>query len=1607
MKELHTLIARMRAAGIQFQLKEGKLVTRAPHGAITEALSQSIRENRDAIVDFLRRREEAAAVRTSPMTRQLSMTPPLSYAQKRLWLIDRMGNAGASYNLPAAIQINGPLDADAMEHAFASIIERHEILRTIYLEQAGDAVCRVVPGRTFHLERIDATDLDGATPDEIVHRIIADDCRRSFDLEKDLMLRATLICTGLDSHVLMLNIHHIASDGWSTGVLISELVRAYRARIWNLPSELEDLSVQYGDYARWQKDWLDKGLFDRQLEYWKIRLAGIPQLHGLPTDRPRPSVQSHAGAVQTCRLDTRDTTALHRLCREEGVSIFMALQLAFAILLARWSHENDIVFGTPIAGRMRPELEPLIGFFVNTLVIRNRIDPFRSFRESLCDSAAAINMDYDHQSVPFDVLVDVLNPERSAAYSPLVQIVFSMQNNASTSAKMEGLSFSPVEMPMHTAKFDLMLNVAETDEGVVASWEYSTVLFNDATIQRMADQYLRLVADIVGRPDASISALRMLDPQEAIRLIETMNATRREYPATSLPHVFREVVRRHAGRIALVDGEHRLSYAELDARVRSLAAFLREQGIDDEARIGIFMDRGIDMIVAMLAVLHAGGAYVPLDLSMPPERIATVIEDADCVLVLCTRRTRANLDTGTCGIVVVDTPGARKSHANDDEIALPQHCGGRRLAYVMYTSGSTGMPKGVMVEQRGILRLVLNTDYIVLTPQDNVAQASNCAFDASTFEIWGALLNGACLSFVDTDTLLDPSRLESALSDLGITAIWMTTSLLGQVVGVKPGIFSGMKHVLFGGEPADRSTVDRILEAGKPSHLINGYGPTENTTFTATHEIKGISAIGYPIGRPIANTTCYVVGRGDELLPYGAIGELLTGGDGLSRGYLNRSELTAEKFIPNPFLVSGDPLYRTGDIVRWLPDGTLQYLGRVDDLVKIRGFRIELGEIEHALLALAEVAEAVVLVHEVAGTGKMLAAYVVPAQDAVGESCTTNHLKFALSKRLPPYMVPTTITFLDRIPINANGKTDRSKLPPPDAVAIENDVYEVPNGPFETALAMIWSDVLGVEKPSANANFFELGGNSLLLMRLCGRVRVRLGIDAPFAEFFTNASIRRQAQWLRDQAGPDARAATPIDRVAEAEDHPLSFAQQRLWFEYLLGNSASYSISVATRLIGRLDAGALSTALTRVVIAHDILRSRYRASAQGGRLRIDPASNWAMEMVDLIDQFDAEAVCEHMLAAEVGTPFNLQNGPVFKAILYRLAPEMHILLLNMHHIVADGWSMQVLFDQVTGVYRGIVGGDADAAVEPLPVQYTDYTRWLLASAEAPDSQAGLDYWAETLAFVREQPLLPTDGSRYTAPQYPLREHRFSVPSDIVQALNVSAVSDDASLFMALIAAYGLVICDYGNYGRTVIGTDVAGRDQTVTERLIGLFVGQMAIITETEAAPTFRELLRTVRARTLEAYRHQHVSIEKIVSRLNLERGMTQHPLFQTKLVLQNFRTQTDNALAGIERRQVALTAKHCKLDLMLTLIESAEGLQGEWEYNADYFNEQTIRSIEANFMTVLQAAAKDPGVALSTLREQFQDRRRQGTRDLRSRLASAPRIRKPMLSTNQQQENQ
>ena len=1518
-------------------------------------------------------RGRGEGMRAPPLRRADRSGPlPLSFGQERLWFLDQVEPGSPFYNVPRVLRMRGRVDHAALQAALGEIVRRHEVLRTVFPTIDGAPVQRVLPAGEFALPVVDLAGLEGEARARAAKRRVREEARRTFDLARGPLLRATLLRLGGDEHLLLLCTHHIVFDGWSAGVFFRELSTLYGAFLRGEPSPLPELPLQYGDFAAWQREWLRGERLAAEVAYWRERLDGAPARLELPADHARPAVQRYRGARASLLVPREDLQPLRTLGRQQGATLFMALLAAWQGLLGRYADQDDVVVGSPIAGRTDAELEGQIGFFVNMLALRTSLAGAPTFRQLLARVRETTLDAYAHQALPFERLVEELAPQRSLSHAPLFQAVLALQNTPRGVQPIPELSLQAVEQDQASAKFDLTLFALEQAEGVHLSLTYDRDLFDAATAERMLLHLSRLLVRSAAAPDQPLARIPLLDEAERARVVEDWSRTASAYPRESSIHaLFARQAADTPDAVALVDGGTRLTCRELDERANRLAHHLAALGVAPDARVAVLLERSAELVVALLAILKAGGAYLALDPGSPSARLRGMLDDADARVVI----TRSDLidrlpaDHGATLVVLdADAEVIASRSARDPGIEIDP----RGLAYVVYTSGSTGTPKGVAVPHRAVVRLVRGADYASFGRDEVFLQLAPVSFDASTFEVWGALLNGARLAIYPAGV---PSlrELGETIRGQGVTTLWLTAGLFHQMVDEHLDDLRGVRQLLAGGDVLSPAHVRRLRDALPAVRLINGYGPTENTTFSCCHTVGADVDGPIPIGRPIAGSTAYVLDRAGEPVPVGVAGELHVGGDGLARGYLRQPALTAERFVPDPF--SGGPgarLYRTGDRVRWRDAGVLEFLGRMDQQVKVRGFRIEPGEIEAALAAHPGVRECVVVAREEGGD-RRLVGYVVPAEGAVPSA---GELREHLRARLPEHMVPSAFVLLDALPLNANGKVDRRALPAPEYAAGAD--FAEPRTPTEELLAGIFAEVLGVERVGLHDEFFELGGHSLLATRVVSRIRQGLAIELPLRALFEHPTVAALAEQVEDaRQAAQGLALPPIVPTSRTGDLPLSFAQERLWLlDRLTPGNPAYNIATALRLTGTLDAGALERALSEIVRRHEALRTVFRAGEGDPVQQVLPPAPIALRVEDFawVDDADRAAALRRRADEEASRPFDLGAGPLLRATLLRVSDEEHVLLLAMHHIVTDGWSMGIFFRELGALYAACARGEP-AALPDLPVQYPDFAVWQREHlAGALDAQ--LAWWRERLAGA--PPLLELPADR---PRPPTQRHRgaresLHLPAAVAETLRAAARAEGATPFMLLLACWQLLLARYAGTGDVVVGTPVAGRTRAETEGLIGFFVNTLALRADLSGTPSFREALRRVRETTLEAYAHQDLPFERLIAELRPERSLSHAPLVQAVFVLQNA-PRGGLRLPGLALQPLEAGEPTAKFDLTLAATEAGDGMHLQLGYDRDLFDAATARRMLEHFRALLAAALADPDCPVWALPLLADDERR------------------------------
>ena len=1543
---------------------EVRLRCKAPKGTLTSDIRAQLSERKAEIIAFLQQTSLDSNSTFGVISRVYrdNIEVPLSSAQARLWLLDQLQGQSATYNMPAAVQIAGSLNVYAFEQALKEIVRRHEVLRTHFNQINGTPVQVIDPEAGVALPIIDLQGLSEVEQSTQVQHLCTLEAQKPFDLSQSPLLRVTLLRLHQNYHVLMLVMHHIVSDAWSIGIFIQELSTLYVALASGKPNPLPELPIQYADFAVWQQKLLREQVLETQLNYWKQQLAGAPPLLELPTTKRRPASQTFCGSSWELKLSLDLTEKINAISRKSGVTLFMTLLTAFVTLLARYSGQDDILIGTPIANRNRLEIETLIGFFVNTLVLRTQIQGNPSFEELLKQVQQVTLSAYEHQDVPFEQVVEACGPQRNLNYSPLFQVMFFLQNAPMGKLELPGLTITLNEINTGTSKFDLTLLMEETPQGLVGTWEYNTDLFDQETIARMAGHFQTLLEAIVAHPQQEVWKLPLLSDAEEHQLLVRWNQTKTDYPDDQCIHqLFESQVQSTPDAVAVVFEHQQITYWELNARANQLAHYLQLHGVRQHALVGICMERSVDLLIAILAILKAGGAYVPLDPSYPRERLALMLSDAQVQVLLTQQHLNEGLPEHGAQVVCLDTDWnaiCGLSQDNPKSGVFATDC-----SYVIYTSGSTGLPKGVRIRHRGVVRLVKQTNYVRLSLDETFLQLAAFSFDAATFEIWGCLLNGGRLVVMSGNR---PSLMElgQTIRQYQVTTLWLTAGLFHQMVDQRIEDLKSVRQLLAGGDVLSVAMVEKVLRQLKNCQLINGYGPTENTTFTCCYSVTQLASLGnsVPIGRPIANTEVYILDGDLQPVPVGVAGELYIGGDGLAEGYLNRPELTAQKFIPNPFdRQPGARLYKTGDLGRYLASGDIEFLVRLDTQVKIRGFRIELGEIEAVLAQHPDVRSTFAIAREDVPGDKRLVAYFVSHD--LG-AATINDLRSFLKQKLPEYMVPAAFVKLDTLPLTPNGKVDRRALRAPDWEHSDSVSFVLPHTDTQQVIAEIFAEVLHIFQVGIHDNYFELGGHSLNATQVVSRLRERFNIELPLRclfEFPTVAQLDEYICTLRQPwLGLVLPAIKPVPR--DTQNLPLSWAQTRLWFlEQLQGGTATYNIPAAVQITGALNINALEQSLREIVRRHEILRTSYHTvNGQPVQVISDDATV-TLPVVDLqqLPEVEQLTVVRSLATLEAQQPFKLSKSPLLRVTLLRLHPHSHVLLLCMHHIISDGWSMGIFIQELSTVYTALASGKPNPLPE-LPIQYADFAVWQQQWLREQVLETQLNYWKQQLAGAPPLLKLPTDRPRPASQTFRGSSWSISLSQDLTQKLDAISRKSGVTLFMTLLAAFATLLWRYTRQDDILIGTPIANRNRLEVEPLIGFFVNTLVLRTQIQAELSFEKLLKQVQQMTLSAYEHQDVPFEQVVEACGPERSLNHSPLFQVMFALQNA------PIGKLELPCLVLTPLEMetatsKFDLSLLMAESPQGLVGTWEYNADLFDRQTIAQITEHFQTLLEAIVAHP----------------------------------------------
>jgi amino acid adenylation domain-containing protein len=1513
-----------------------------------------------------------------PAPRDGELAP--SFAQARLWFLNQLEPESLLHNSPSMVPLGGDLNVEALEQTFNEIIRRHEVLRTRFENRGGRPVQVIDPRQEVRLAFVDLSGLDETERARAFARVAKEEIDGIFDLQRGPLLRIKLVKVEASQHILIFTTHHIIFDGWSVSVLTNEITALYRAFSEGRPSPLPELKVQYADFAHWQRNWLRGEALEQLLGYWRNQLGPRPATLELPTDRPRAVVTDFDAVRHSIVLPEHLTEPLRALCRKEGVTLYMLLLAGFKAMLHHYTGQEEIVVGTDIANRNRAEIEGLIGYFVNQLVLRTDLSGRPTFRELLARVRETCLGAYAHQDMPFEYLVEVMQPERDLGRAPFFQTKFVVQNAPTGKLDIRTREKDSRGLPPNDAssqtQLDLTFSLTETGDTISGTVEYRVSLFDAATIERMSRHYVRCLEALVADPSMLISDVPLLSEEEGRMMLREWNDTRCDYPRGScLHHLIEGQAAATPERAALDFGDEQLSYAELNRGANRLARRLRAVGVGPEVGVAVCLERSAEMVIALLAVLKAGGFYVPLDPAYPRERVNFILEDSRARVLLTQEHLSEILPRE--GTVVVHANAENDAREDDGDLGVsvvPDN-----LAYVIYTSGSTGRPKGVQISHRSVVNFITSMSREPGISQDDVLLAvTTLSFDIAALEIYLPLTKGARVVVAGREVTQDPLALAAEARRTGATLIQATPSTWRMLLesGWQP---SPPIRMLCGGEQLGRELARQLAAPG--CALWNMYGPTESTIWSSLSRIEpGDGAV--TLGRPIANTDFYILDAGMRPAPVGVAGELYIGGDGVARGYLNRPALTAERFIPDPFSAEpGSRLYRTGDLVRYLTDGRVEYLGRADQQVKVRGFRIELGEVEAALSGHADLSEVAADVREDARGEKHLVAYFVARE---GQRPGSSELRVHLRTKLPEYMIPSIFVQIDALPLTPNGKLDRRALPAPAQTQRDaSQVFVAPRNELEQMVAGVWSDVLVVGKVGLFDNFFDLGGHSLLATQIISRVGEAFGVNIPLRELFAEPTVAGLAERIKTAMnGGEGMKAPPLRPVSRAGSVPVTFNQERRIARDRLTGSMQAPLSECFVLSGPLDTAALERSLNEICARHEPLRTVFGLDGDVPVQLILPPRPVVLPVRDLSGLPAEERRAAAMQAAreEIRRPFDLSEGPLFRVLIVRLEPEEHLLVLCIEHIVCDGWSLQVLNRELATLYTAFAEGRPSPLPE-LKVQYADFAHWQRNWLRGEVLDTFLGFWRQQLGGTIPEMEFPLDRPRRTrAKSDGSGFARQDMSLALAQEIKALARKESATFFMTTFAAFNTLLLHYTDREDISILSPIAGRFHVETEQIIGWFNNILVLRTDLSGDPTFLELLARTRQVTLDAYAYQDIPFALLVKDMQPDRDS--RPMMPAQIYFDTI-TQGDEQRPARDGREgspgeggrrlrfdrMDIDKGGTQLDLSFRVAEFSRGMTVRATYMTELFEPSTIARLMENYQAILERIVATPQARLSELR--------------------------------------
>lgn len=1567
MNSIKTLLAELKLLGINCYVQQGKLKTKSGKNAITPTIAEQIKANKVAIIDHLVHGGESI-MPLSDELRQGSLA--VSHAQKRLWFVDSLEQQSLHYHNNVAFEFRGLLDENALEVALNQLVARHEILRTVYQFEKGEVRQRIVAGRELKLGLFDLSLVSTSLQPTEIEKIILVQTQRPFDLANDLMIRCVLIKISATVHTLLIVQHHISSDGRSADILVHELGSLYWSQVNGTESMLSPLTIQYADYAAWQQT--TQAEQQSELDFWQQQLVELPQVHSLNLSAARPVNRSFDGATCKNILSEKLCQDVSKLSAQLSVTPYMLMHSVFVALLARYSNQQDIIIGTPVSGRNNKHCRDIIGLFVNSVVLRSNVTPAITFDALVAQGKLVVGNALSHANAPFDKVVEVVNPERSNSHEPLFQIQFLYENVDNRVLSFPGLTITPLESEICVTRFDLELGVIEKDGQLEIVWTYNINLFNADVIEGMAAHFETLLNGVIEEPRLPVSAYPLLDQMQMDIVCKQWNETTQGYKVEKTLHgLFIDSVIRKPDAVAVIDQQGELSYLALFEQVTVLAEKLTLLSIVKEELVAVRVEKGRRQVIATLAVMMLGGAYLPVERSWPDGRCSGVFEQANC-RILISDQSEEQFEQITDLVDISVLPTAHTSRDNLIKFANEwQECVELdQLAYVIFTSGSTGKPKGVAIEHYSAVNTIMDiNDKFEIDANDAILVVSALSFDLSVYDIFGLLACGGRVVFPAHELAKEPSHWLDCVERYNIS-IWDTVPtsaamLAEQLVGQQRVCKVHIRHILMSGDwvpPLLPPLLNRQFTNVKVHSLG---GATEGSIWSIHYPITEDTSDwkSIPYGKPLSGQKFYILNESLMPCPIGVDGELYISGCGVARSYYNAPELTEERFITH--LLTNERLYRTGDLGHYREDGNIIFVGRVDHQVKIRGFRIELGEIQEQLKKLTSVENAIVKIN---GSGELarVVAYIQQNIDCglfgKPQKEIFEHISSELALVLADYMLPSAFILLEMIPLTSNGKVDYKALPEIDAALLHKTVYIAPVTELEKSLCAIFVEVLECDQIGLEDNFFDCGGHSLLASRIISQVRIKVDQDIPLRALFENPSVGQFSRYLEIQTQQSQRPVLSIAPAGEALQ--LSFAQQRMWFdEQIEVGNCKYNMAAAFELSGPIDLIILGKAFDAVIDRHQVLRSVYRQQDGLVSMVLQQPQPIALVVEDISAMTTDEQPqkLKEIASAHVMTPFDLSTDLMLAVKVVKMASDVHVLLVRLHHIAADGLSIAILTEEVCRHYQ------SPDIMSPLPLQYSDYASWQRRWLTEQNVAQQMEYWKGILEGIPMLHSLPLSKVRPARQSFQGTSLYFELPKELFEQVKKVAKSENVTLFVYLQTAFATLVSLYSNHNDIVIGTPSNSRDEQSLQGMIGLFLNLLLIRTDVQSQTVFTELLQRNNQNILNAFDYQHLPFEHLIEALKPQRSLSHNPLCQIKFVLQNYQVG-ELVIPGINVKPLMLDNEVTRFDLDLTAMEDGDKLLLEWTFKNDIFDEAFISTMAESFNHMLEQLVVEPQLLVADI---------------------------------------